>query len=399
MPTTLDYYVDTAATAGGDGTTTALTGAHAAWTSWQAARAGLASAHPNLVTDDVLIRLYLNASTGSADNRSDNNALSLTTDSTRFFEVFFEGQYQLVQSNSFWSILSVNTTKIIIHDINGLHTGARTNDAVGINFGIGQSSGWYELDGGKVLCTGTGTPSSGHQMAYVSGTSNPTVIQRNLLINGWGKGTVPNSGFGGGRTTIVDNCTVVNCTTGVTAVRASGDTYILRNNLCQNNITDYSIAGSGGTLTTATNLSEDTTSPDASLQSVTVTFKDSGSGDYRLATTDTVPISGGTDLSAASFAFSDDLTGATRTSPWSLGAYEFLGQTAYPVSDNSIGNWTTDAGGTTNLYAAIDDTTTNDSDYIKSGTSPVSDTVNLALGALGTPDTGTVTIHVRAGLL
>lgn len=45
-------------------------------------------------------------------------------------------------------------------------------------------------------------------------------------------------------------------------------------------------------------------------------------------------------------------------------------QYARPSSDSSVGTWTTDLGGTTNLYATIDETAFDDADYIQSIAAP-----------------------------
>jgi hypothetical protein len=50
-----------------------------------------------------------------------------------------------------------------------------------------------------------------------------------------------------------------------------------------------------------------------------------------------------------------------------------------PSGDVSIGGWTDQAGGTSNLYQAIDEVTANDSDFIKSGVNPSGDTYKCAV--------------------
>lgn len=318
-PTIVDRYVDTASS-GGDGTTTATSGANAAYSSITAALSDIGADFPSFVTSDVLVRLHC---AGGDDTLSANpTAWNSTTDATRYLEIFFTGNYRIVQSNSFWSLMVFATKKVVLHGVNLLHTGGRTNDARGIDFGTGASSGWYEIDGGAILCTGAGTPSTNHQSVRVAGTSNPTVIQRNLVVSGWGKGTCPNSGFGGGRVTVVDNCTVVNCTTGIVGVRNSGDTVILRNNVAQGNTADYGVTGSGGTYTHSGNISEDASSPDAALASTAITFADEAGGDYHLAAAGTAADESGTDLSADTYGFTTDKDGVTRSVPWSSGAYE-----------------------------------------------------------------------------
>lgn len=60
-------------------------------------------------------------------------------------------------------------------------------------------------------------------------------------------------------------------------------------------------------------------------------------------------------------------------------------QYARPASDVSIGAWTTDTGSTSNLYAAIDETTASDADFIRSELSPSASVCTIALGSLTDP--------------
>lgn len=61
-----------------------------------------------------------------------------------------------------------------------------------------------------------------------------------------------------------------------------------------------------------------------------------------------------------------------------------------PVADVSAGTWTTDTGATTNLYAAIDEASANDADYVRSSLSPVTaDEVKVRLGPATDPAVGT----------
>lgn len=70
-------------------------------------------------------------------------------------------------------------------------------------------------------------------------------------------------------------------------------------------------------------------------------------------------------------------------------------QLVYPTSDVADGSWTPSTG--TDLYPMVDEPTTpSDSDYIRSGASPVNDTAILQLGSVSTPDEGTTTLRVRA---
>lgn len=61
-----------------------------------------------------------------------------------------------------------------------------------------------------------------------------------------------------------------------------------------------------------------------------------------------------------------------------------------PVADVSAGAWTTDTGAATNLYAAIDEATANDADYVRSSLSPVTaDESKFRLAPATDPAVGT----------
>lgn len=81
-----------------------------------------------------------------------------------------------------------------------------------------------------------------------------------------------------------------------------------------------------------------------------------------------------------------------------LGATALLGGYVYarPASDISAGSWTNEVGGTTNLYASIDEVVANDTDYIQSAVVPSNDTVELALSTLDPTAGGTLVLTVRA---
>lgn len=68
-------------------------------------------------------------------------------------------------------------------------------------------------------------------------------------------------------------------------------------------------------------------------------------------------------------------------------------QVARPSADVAAGSWTTQAGGTTNLFATIDEATADDADYVRSSLSSASDTeTRIEVEALTDP--GGATGHV-----
>lgn len=56
-----------------------------------------------------------------------------------------------------------------------------------------------------------------------------------------------------------------------------------------------------------------------------------------------------------------------------------------PTSDISAGAWTTEIGGTTNLYTSVDETSANDADYIQSEAAPAASAVKVRLASMTDP--------------
>ena len=109
----------------------------------------------------------------------------------------------------------------------------------------------------------------------------------------------------------------------------SSDAQYIKNNAAQSCSTCYSLdaASSHSTSTTATNLSEDTSSPQSGLRSKVMTFvsETGGSEDLHITSGDTVAKDAGTDLSGdAQYAFSTDIDGSTRSGTWDIGADEYI---------------------------------------------------------------------------
>lgn len=74
-------------------------------------------------------------------------------------------------------------------------------------------------------------------------------------------------------------------------------------------------------------------------------------------------------------------------------------QTLVPITTESAGNWTDQAGGTTNLHQTVDELVTSDTDYVKSEVNPNEDTIRFKLTAGVDPNTSSgysVTYRVRS---
>lgn len=103
-------------------------------------------------------------------------------------------------------------------------------------------------------------------------------------------------------------------------------------------------------------------------------------------------------VTIASFkAGSSGVTGTaalTAAAAVSLSAGSF--QTAYPILDISDGAWTTEIGGTSNLYISVGEQNAIDATFIQSELSPNSSQVKVRLGPQpSAPINGTITLKVR----
>jgi hypothetical protein len=136
-------------------------------------------------------------------------------------------------------------------------------------------------------------------------------------------------------------------------------------------------------LTTATGTYAVKFTSDTSTELVT------GIASFKLTglTTNTRPA---TNVSASLFASS--LT--HNASPISA-AMQFPGQHSQPSADGARGGWTTQSGGTTNLYAQINETPASDTNYVQSSLGPASDQLTVAMAALSTPVSGARTLTYR----
>lgn len=126
-------------------------------------------------------------------------------------------------------------------------------------------------------------------------------------------------------------------------------------------------------------------------QGTTIIAKNNGSA-VGASTTDSAVSSGSAGLEYSS---TEETPGANRADDWEGGDFG-TPQYGRPNGDVTVGNWTTDTGGTTDLYAAIDETSASDSDYIRSPVGPSSEAVEVELSAPLDPlDSTGHTVRVR----
>lgn len=133
-----------------------------------------------------------------------------------------------------------------------------------------------------------------------------------------------------GQTAEVYNNTIVNSqSTGLQDVTTNGTTHVarLRNNMMTGSTTaDYSQVGTSGTRTLSNNLCSDSSTPCAHT-SKTISYRASGSDDYRLPTdgSETDAVDQGTNVySDSDYALTDDIEADVLTERNDIGADEFV---------------------------------------------------------------------------
>lgn len=66
-----------------------------------------------------------------------------------------------------------------------------------------------------------------------------------------------------------------------------------------------------------------------------------------------------------------------------------MSQFARPNADTTLGNYTDDGGGTTNIFQTIDEASANDADFIQSPQTPINEVYVCALSAITDPESST----------
>ncbi|MEE9302600.1 MAG: hypothetical protein V3U84_02335 [Thiotrichaceae bacterium] len=115
-----------------------------------------------------------------------------------------------------------------------------------------------------------------------------------------------------------------------------------------------------------------------------------------LSTTDNVLTSTG-DAGIWAGNYVGDSTDITTFDNWNNMRTLDIPQEVVGTSDVSLGNWTDEAAGTTDIYTSIDEATADDSDYVQSAVNPVNDDYEFHIGDPTDPAVGTGHyIHYRA---
>lgn len=339
--TATDRYVNTDCANNGDGTASscaASNGAAGAYNSQQNASTDIQSDFPNLVSADRAITVHCK---GTAADTSEPIWENLVTDATRTITVTVDvadrhdgkwntSKYRLVNGNYF-AALQVKGIKYFTASwmqIEQNRTGSSGGtEGSGIDTrGQGLNGGKWVFEGNIIRYTGDYVNVSATGFEDDVNDTNLVKVFRNNVILYFKRGGYFRTGDDGSYYLFNNTCYSNEATGDICIVirdYGSGTiTYVAKNNLANGTLQGYDISGNG-VYTHSNNLSEDTSSPDNTLDSKAVTFVNEGGGDFHLASADTAAKDAGADLSGVTNGFTVDIDTQTRSGTWDVGADEY----------------------------------------------------------------------------
>lgn len=293
-----ERYVDTASTPGGNGTTTATSGANRAYASLNEALGAEATASPNLVTATEILKIHCK---GSTADTGEVDIQDFTTSSSYYIHIVVDqadrhdgkwntGKYRLV-NGGYYGALTCRNDHIIIEGLQieqnatSVSEGARN----GINYRSSNSGGFFTVRECVVRYTGDFT----NQQPYGitdngrGGTGVTVKIVNNVVYDF--KFNIMVSSQTSDVYAIYHNTHVDATDTSAVIYRyGSGSTINFENNLGQGANTNYYFEGSSATFNSAGNISEDTSSPESGGRSLVITFTNEAADDFHTSDTDAV---------------------------------------------------------------------------------------------------------------
>ena len=294
------------------------------YTSLAAAVAGEYAANPNLVTADIQLNIEL-FYLGAADVGPVAFLSTWVTDSTHYVNVYVAPGNG---HSGVWGSSAYNLTSLAAGlDIETAYvrvTGVQINSsgATVLMTNVNPAASHIVLDQLILRCsTGSGC---GYGVAFESGNS----VLRNSVILGAAAsgGTGVELTYANYPATVtLENCTVSGFTTGV--ANAYGTLTVKNTYSGGNSSTDYSAPTGGGTTSYTTSASSDATSRTGVTPSVAYSTSAGGYFTNVTAGSENLNIGASSALKAAGTSlageFTTDITGATRSGTWDIGAFMY----------------------------------------------------------------------------
>lgn len=332
--------------AGGNGTTSALSGSDAAYASLAAMVTGEAA---NLVTADVYLEVEC-ATSGTADT-TQVAIVGFTTDATRYIRIYASAASRAGTSwsDTKYRLLVANGYALRIQEdyvtIDGLQIGksSSSSDGQSIIEQYGTLGASNQIVVSNCLLKGAGGTTYYEQGIYV-GTAGIWVVYNTIVYNIAQKASASSVAvYEAGASLTLYNCTISG---GYRGVRSG--TSLACFNVYVGNTSSEDFYYGAGTFAKTNCASEDQSADDtgenetatncvaAAVPFTTDTFANvtGGSEDFSLVVDATGLIGAGV-VDPGSGLFSDDIVGTARGAAWDIGAFEYAvsSQFAHPASD------------------------------------------------------------------
>jgi hypothetical protein len=331
VATVVQYYINTSSTSGGDGTTNATTGASRAFVNWTDAKTAIYAAYPNFVAANVQVNIDV---TGLVSNTV--NATGFVGDDTHFLQLrAASGQahagYYDVTKAGFTASASAQTIYPVANYVR-FDRLQIVNANSSVSFGNGLQEDATNILGVIISnCvihrTGrsAGTVTGGDAYSYGGIFLNKLTLVNNVISGSW-FGGITKSYIADGSQLVIYNNTVIGTTSIGIALNGNipTGTGFLKNNRVEGGSACYALGSS--VLTTATNFSSDTTSPDTAGRSKTGTYVNSSTFNYTPVTGDVGIDTGTTLTNDTTYKVVSDIIGTTypTESGWNVGAFEYV---------------------------------------------------------------------------
>lgn len=319
-------YVNTASSAGGDGTTNATSGANRAYASlneWEAdEQTDLVTAADNHIvfcegsSADTAAVVVLGWTTGAA-----NDIVIKTTQANRHSGKWDTGKYRIIAAGYF-AVLRIQEEYVSVIGLQFDNSHDTTGGANANGIWINNLTGSYDILITHCVVRKTTAVGPSIGINSESNTSSSTITLINNIVYDFNDG-IKHDGSDNDTVNIYNNHSIGNANTGILYIMiGSSDTLNLRNNVCFNNTDDYNSVGfTAATESITHNAYSQGADPgssgvDISADAGTDLFEAYASDDFHLRAGSSL-LGVGVDLSGT---FTDDIDGETRVTPWDIGA-------------------------------------------------------------------------------
>lgn len=329
-------YVDGASSEGGDCTTTATSGANRACVDINDALDTYGT--KDLDTANKCLEIRLRGTTALPRPTIDSGSYAYTTSVDDRIIITNDTGYKHtgVWSTSLPRVSNADTNSaLIINDINHVtldgilveNTDTGGSDSRGIRVVDIGASGTVNICNSIIRKPAANSGSAWNTAIDIDSgaTTGRTIRVVNNLIFGPWLSSVFDFSLTTGDKMVIYNNTIVGATAEAVYLEGSGSpTLPFCNNIMEGAGSDFADVSISVT-SCGNNITADTSGPDAAYHSITPTYEDAGSGDYRLASGDTGAIDEGDDLSADADAINTDALGTARGATWDIGFFEYDG--------------------------------------------------------------------------